>query len=516
VTSWLPELMLHPEHLPWSLDATGLGLRADGLDALPWEAVFDEMEALEAGAIANADEQRAVGHYWLRAPELAPTVEIAMEIEAATEQVRALAASVREGEAVNALGQRFTDLLLVGIGGSALGPALVLDALADDATGQPRGLRFHVLDNTDPDGVARVLGGLGARLDTTLVLVISKSGSTPEPANTLALVRSALAARVGRDAPSLVAVTVAGSKLDKVARAEQWRAVLPMWEYVGGRYSWSSAVGALPAELAGVDTTALLAGARDMDAWTRQRAWRDNPAALLAGGWFQTGGGRGDRAMVVLPYADRLVLFGKYLQQLVMESLGKAQDRAGRDVHQGLTVYGNKGSTDQHAYVQQLRDGRDDFFVLFIQVLSTLAADPELPDGHRAGDHLQGFLLGTRRALRDTGRRSMTITVPVLDAYALGGLMALFERAVGLYASLININAYHQPGVEAGKKAAKEMLDLGRAARAALSERPRSVPELAAALGADPVELLYLLGRMANLGIARSEGGTVDGTWHLA
>lgn len=516
MSAWPPPLLLHPDHLPWAVDATRLGVSPDALDALPWERTFDELEDLEAGAIANIDEGRQVGHFWLRAPERAPTVEVATAIGETAERARELAREVREGQVTNHMGEPFTEVLLVGIGGSALGPQLLVDALGEDSQGRRRGLGVRFLDNTDPDGIARELGRLGEALRRTLVVMVSKSGSTPEPNNALALVRLALRAQVGNEVGHLVAITVEGSALHTMALREQWRAALPMWEFVGGRFSWSSAVGLFPAELAGIDTLALMAGARDMDDWTRRRGWRDNPAALLAGGWYAAGGGHGARAMVVLPYADRLLLMSRYLQQLVMESVGKELDRSGRVVHQGLTVYGNKGSTDQHAYVQQLRDGPDDFFAVFVQVLSTDADDPVLGDGTRAGDHLQGFLLGTRRALAESGRRSMTLTVTEVGPYTVGGLLALFERSVALYASLIDVNAFHQPGVEAGKRAAKDVLALAGRLREELAKGPAKVPALAQALGADPVEILYLLGRKLQLGAVRNHGGGVDGTWQLA
>jgi glucose-6-phosphate isomerase len=347
--------------------------------------------------------------------------------------------------------------------------------------------------------------------------MVTKSGSTPEPNNALALTRRALAAHA-TDAPEhLVAVTVQGSALFERATAEGWRAIFPLWPWVGGRFSVTSAVGLLPAELAGLDTQPLLAGAAAMDDWTRTRDWRDNPAALLAGCWHIAGDGRGDRAMVVLPYADRLVTLSRYLQQLVMESLGKDRDRQGREVHQGLTVYGNKGSTDQHAYVQQLRDGRDDFFALFLQVLATDAPDPELSDDVGAGDFLQGFLLGTRRALGERGRPSLTLTVPRVNTEVLGGLVGLFERAVGMYATLVDLNAYHQPGVEAGKRAARHLLDLSRRIRDHLARHDAAtVPELAQALDAETTEVLYLCWRLHHTGRLARNGGALDGRYHLA
>ena len=194
---------------------------------------------------------------------------------------------------------------------------------------------------------------------------------------------------------------------------------------------------------------------------TRTPVTRINPAALLALMWHHATGGRGEKDMVVLPYKDRLLLFSRYLQQLIMESLGKERDRDGRVVNQGISVYGNKGSTDQHAYVQQLREGVQNFFVTFVEVLrdregGSMKVEPDTT----SGDFLAGFLQGTRRALYENGRESLTITVETLDASTVGALIALFERAVGLYASLVNINAYHQPGVEAGKKAAGSVLKL--------------------------------------------------------
>ncbi|MGH7960034.1 MAG: glucose-6-phosphate isomerase, partial [Opitutaceae bacterium] len=162
------------------------------------------------------------------------------------------------------------------------------------------------------------------------------------------------------------------------------------------------------------------------------------------------------------PYKDRLLLFSRYLQQLVMESLGKEFDLDGRTVNQGIAVYGNKGSTDQHAYVQQLREGVSNFFVTFIEVLKDRDAKTalEVEPGITAGDYLQGFLLGTRDALTEKNRHSITLTVPDVSPRTLGMLIALYERATGLHASLININAYHQPGVEAGKKAAGAVIAL--------------------------------------------------------
>ncbi|MEL7061269.1 MAG: glucose-6-phosphate isomerase [Acidobacteriota bacterium] len=504
-----------------SLDLSAMRLADDAFDRLadPFARAFDDMAQLEAGAIANPDEGRQVGHYWLRAPATAPEPAMRQAIEETLDRVEAFAREIHRGERTAANNELFSDLLLIGIGGSALGPQLVADALGHPDLDR---LRPHFFDNTDPDGMERTLDGLGAHLATTLVVVVSKSGSTPETRNGLEIASAAWAARGLDLATAAVAITGVGSHLDRRAEREGWMARFPMWEWVGGRTSVTSAVGLLPAALQGVDIRALLRGAAACDTATRRPELRRNPAALLALAWFEATGGRGAKDMVVLPYKDRLALFARYLQQLVMESLGKGRDLAGNEIAQGLTVYGNKGSTDQHAYVQQLREGVENFFAVCVQVLEDGGAPLEIEPRTTAGDFLRAFLLGTRQALTEAGRRALLLTLDRVDAFHLGVLIALFERAVGLYASLIRINAYHQPGVEAGKKAAAAILDLQRRALAALAEAdaPMELDALASALDAvdrQPTLYYLLAGLAANGRVARHAGGQpLDSRWSAA
>jgi glucose-6-phosphate isomerase len=471
------------------------------------ERAFAEMDALEAGSIANPDEQRMVGHYWLRDPARAPTPALRAEIEDTVRRLKAFAADVHARRVKPPSAPAFTQLLCIGIGGSALGPMFVADALG--GAGHDR-LRPHFLDNTDPEGFTRVLGGLGDALRETLVVVTSKSGGTPETRNGMLAARAALEARGLELGPQAVAITQQGSAMDQVAERERWLARFPMWDWVGGRTSETSAVGLLPAALQGLDVDGILAGAAACDAATRVHDAARNPAAVLALCWLHATGGKGGRSMVVLPYKDRLLLFSRYLQQLVMESLGKRFDLAGRRVDQGLAVYGNKGSTDQHAYVQQLRDGANDFFAVLVRVLEPGAPPLEVEEGATPGDFLHGFLLGTRAALHDNDRESITITVPRVDARTVGGLIALFERTVGLYASLVGVNAYHQPGVEAGKKAAASVLALQARVVRALSGLPRTADEVAAAMGVEDVETVFhLLEHLAASGRAGRDGDGV-------
>ncbi len=448
-----------PKGLGLALDISRMNFADGFLESMAerMNAAFDAMEALEAGAIANPDENRQVGHYWLRNPAIAPDENRRRETIDTIAQVKRIAADVHAGRIAPPAGERFTELLVVGIGGSALGPQLAYAALRSPTDR----MGLHFFDNTDPDGMDVVLHDLGGALPKTLVLVISKSGGTKETRNGMLEAQAAFERAGLRFARHAIAVTGPGSQLDGVAEADGWLERVPMFDYIGGRTSQTSAVGLLPAALQGVDIDALLDGAAAMDAATRSRDVRGNPAALLAAMWHYATGGVGDRDMVVLPYKDRLSLMSKYLQQLVMESLGKELDLEGRRVNQGIAVYGNKGSTDQHAYVQQLRDGVNNFFAVFIEVLRDRAGESiEVEPGATSGDFLQGFYLGTREALAGNGRESITITIDDVTPRSVGMLIALFERAVGFYATLVNINAYHQPGVEAGKKAAGAVLEL--------------------------------------------------------
>jgi glucose-6-phosphate isomerase len=479
-------MSFHHERLGFSLDLSGLGVSVEQLDALqgPFARAFEAMAALEAGAIANPDEQRQVGHYWLRAPELAPSDEQRQAVVQANEAVLHFASEIHFGSIRPQQKERFRTVLMVGIGGSALGPQLVCDALS----GSGDAMQVYFVDNTDPDGIDRLLDRLAGQLDVTLTVVVSKSGGTKETRNAMLEIGAAYQ-RAGLDfGRHAAAITSAGSKLDDFANEHGFMARFPMWDWVGGRTSVTSAVGLVPAALQGADVTGLLAGARAMDEATRVPTLSENPAALLAAAWHLVGNGRGEKAMVVIPYKDRLQLLARYLQQLVMESIGKRDAVDGKRVDQGLTVYGNKGSTDQHAYVQQLLDGPDDFFLTFVEVLRERTSELvlEVEPGITSGDYLFGFLHGTRRALAERGRSSILITVQDCDASALGALIALYERAVGLYASLVDVNAYHQPAVESGKRAAADIIALQQKVVAWVGERAGE--QLTAGVVAEGVE----------------------------
>ncbi|KAJ0984714.1 hypothetical protein J5N97_003070 [Dioscorea zingiberensis] len=466
------------------LDVSRIGFTEEFFDSMEpkLQKAFVHMKELEKGAIANPDEGRMVGHYWLRNPKLAPNSFLRLQIENTLESICDFADQIISGKIKppSSPEGRFTQVLSVGIGGSALGPQFVAEALAPD--NPPLKIRF--IDNTDPAGIDHQIAQLGPELASTLVIVISKSGGTPETRNGLLEVQKAFRDAGLNFAKQGVAITQENSLLDNTARIEGWLSRFPMFDWVGGRTSEMSAVGLLPAALQSIDIKEMLAGASLMDEANRTTEVKNNPAALLALCWYWASDGVGSKDMVVLPYKDSLLLFSRYLQQLVMESLGKEFDLDGNRVNQGLSVYGNKGSTDQHAYIQQLREGVHNFFVTFIEVLRDRPPghDWELEPGVTCGDYLFGMLQGTRSALYANNRESISVTVQEVTPRSVGALIALYERAVGIYASLVNINAYHQPGVEAGKKAAGEVLALQKRVLAVLN----------AASCTEPVEPLTL------------------------
>ena len=456
-----------------------------------------DMKALEAGEIANPDEGRMVGHYWLRNPSLAPNEQLRKEITEPIIALKDFAKKVHAGEVKAPGGSHFQNILIIGIGGSALGPQFIEEAL-----GAASPVNTFFFDNTDPAGMDRTLERIGTDLDKTLSLVISKSGGTPETRNGMLEAKTAYENQGLQFAPHAVAITGEGSKLYNFAKAEGFLEIFPMEDWVGGRTSVMSTVGLVPMALQGIDVDEILDGAAAMDELTRQQD--DNAAMELALAWYHEGNGKGDKDMVVLPYKDSLMLMSKYLQQLVMESLGKELDLDGNVVHQGLAVYGNKGSTDQHAYVQQLRDGVHNFFASLIEVRKPREGESiEVEEGVTSGDFLQGFLRGTRSALYGNGRRSVTISIPEVSPHTVGQLIALFERAVSFYASLVNINAYHQPGVEAGKAAAGVFLDLLKKVKRALTEEPANADEITAKTGGDAEEVYHCLTHLAASGQAR-------------
>lgn len=354
-------------------------------------------------------------------------------------------------------------ILLLGIGGSALGARTLRDSLACDT-----GRNLIILDNIDPDTVETQLSRLD--LTRTTILVISKSGTTAE--TTAQLLRSIAALEAAGIDPDQKIIAVTDREkgpLRALATERNWRS-LEVPSDVGGRYSVLTAVGWLPALLVGIDIRDLVGGARKCLEDLRH-AGVDHALIQWVSDWAQRSASH--KTVVLFPYRDRLRTFGDWFAQLWAESLGKRRDLSGTEVWAGSTPLIARGVTDQHSLVQLFMEGPDDKQYLFLDA-PIEGADPLIEDGladlHPDLEYLGGKSLGQLRnaeregtiaALRWAGRPVSTIELEKLDAAHLGALMVLSEMMTVLAAAALKVNPYDQPGVEAGKAVA--FARLGRA-----------------------------------------------------
>ena len=369
---------------------------------------------------------------------------------------------------------KFDDVVVLGIGGSALGPIALRTALLKPAwnslsnqerAGQPR---LHVLDNVDPHTISALLGRLD--LERSLFVVISKSGGTAETMAQYLVVRERLAAKTKDPTGHLVFVTdPKKGALREIARAENV-AALDIPPAVGGRYSVLTPVGVLSAALVGIDTAGLLAGAADIAHRCAGDDLRDNPAGLFATVEYLADTTLGRHIHVLMPYSDPLRDLADWFVQLWAESLGKHRQPGDHGV--GPTPLGALGATDQHSKVQLFMEGPPDKTVAFVAVRD-IAADVPIPSlhsevkelgylgGHHLGELLSIEQRATAGALARRGRPNMTIHVDRVDPWHLAGLFMLLEIATIYAGELYGVNPLDQPGVELGKQFTYAML--GRA-----------------------------------------------------
>jgi len=359
------------------------------------------------------------------------------------------------------LRDRFTTLVVLGIGGSALGTRAAIEAVPPDLRGAGA-RRVEVLDNVDPSTLSQVLDSVD--LESTVFNVISKSGETAETMAQFLLARERMRAVLG-DAgcrQHFVCTTdPASGILRKIATDEQL-ATLPVPPGVGGRFSVLSPVGLLPIAFAGLDIRALCAGARAMDARTKSPALDVNPAAFHAA-LLYAAMGRGVSMHVLMPYSDRLMRLAEWYGQLWAESLGKRLALDGSVVETGHTPVRALGATDQHSQVQLYVEGPRDKLVTFLRV-DEHAADLQIPTaftdvdtlaclgGHTFGELLNMEQKATEIALADAGRMTTTLTVPRVDEASIGELFHFFEVQTLVMGGLLGVDPLDQPGVEAGKR----------------------------------------------------------------
>jgi len=370
-------------------------------------------------------------------------------------------------EYANAVAPMYDNFVVLGIGGSALGPLAVHQALNHyyynelppaKRSNRPR---FYVMDNIDPVRFNELLQILDPR--KTLFNVISKSGNTSETMAQFLIVRDTLRRVCGDSYAKHIVVTTdkeKGNLLPIVLKEGYQRFVIPAG--IGGRFSELTPVGLLAAAICGIDVEQLLEGAIAMDQWIREsKGVLTNPAQLRAA-LAQLSWQKGKNISVFMPYADGLKTMADWYAQLWAESLGKRFDRQGRAVHVGQTPVKALGVTDQHSQVQLYAEGPDDKVITFVTVekfkeTREIPIDLELPEDIQfiGGRTLEELLIAeqkaTEYALTLAGRQHEKIMLSSLDAYNVGQLLLLLEWETAYMGELLNINAYDQPGVEEGK-----------------------------------------------------------------
>ena len=379
-------------------------------------------------------------------------------------------------ETVAACEGRFDNLVVLGIGGSALGN-IALQAALNPASynllpaNQRPTPRLFVVDNVDPAylgsvlDTCRQLGGL----ERTCFNVISKSGETAETASQFMIIRAMLKEALSKDfARNIVAITDPEKGTMRTVCDADGYATLPVPEGVGGRFSVLSPVGLFSAAMTGIDIDALLDGADAMDRRCCDPDLAKNPAAMLATLLVDLGLRKGKTNHVLMPYCNGLYLLADWFRQLWAESLGKRVNLDGETVYAGFTPIKALGTTDQHSQVQLYREGPNDKVFGFVEVADFGEADITIPTGLvdelgvEALSYLEGTTLATllaaekratEYALLESQRPNFTLTFPRLDAHHVGEFLMLWQIVTAYAGLMLNIDAYDQPAVETGKQA---------------------------------------------------------------
>lgn len=362
--------------------------------------------------------------------------------------------------------------VVLGIGGSALGPIAVFQALChlhynDLPKSSRKGPKFYVEDNVDPERMRALLDVIDVK--KTVFNIITKSGATSETMAQYLIIYDLLKSRLGDEIAEHVVATTSQNtgNLIKIAKKEGYKTFyIP--DGVGGRFSELCPVGLLPAAVCGVDIKAMLAGAAYMDKTCKQKDWRKNPA-LTAAVLQYICMNKGKNISVMMPYADSLKYMADWYCQLWAESLGKAVDNDGKPIYAGQTPVKALGVTDQHSQVQLYREGPFDKVVTFLAIERYRTVYPipggceDIPDvaflsGHTMNELIQAEQKATEYALTQARRLNHTIVLPEVNAFTLGELMYFFEMKTAFCGEMLNLNTYNQPGVEGGKNATYALL----------------------------------------------------------
>ncbi len=369
---------------------------------------------------------------------------------------------------VNQVKDDFEAFVVLGIGGSALGPISVQQAInhpfyneisREQRKGYPK---FYVADNIDPEKLVYLFETID--ITKSLFNVISKSGSTSETMSQFMIIKEMLEAKLGKDAKKHIVCTTdkENGNLIKIAKEEDYKTfIIPAG--VGGRFSELTPVGLLPAAFCGIDIKAMLKGAEYMDSLCKNEDIYKNPAYMYAILNYLSIK-KGKNMCVVMPYADSLKYISDWYAQLWAESLGKKFDNDGNIVNVGSTPIKALGATDQHSQVQLYSEGPNDKIIIFIGVdkYKKSITIPKIYQDIKSLGFLGGITqdelikteqIATEFALLKSGKSTMTITLPEVNEFTLGQILYLFEVATAFMGELLNINAFDQPGVEEGKNA---------------------------------------------------------------
>ena len=364
------------------------------------------------------------------------------------------------------LAERFDNLVVLGIGGSALGAKAVFNALCHPyhnllLRNERRGLRVFFCDNIDPDGFQPLLEILN--LKKTVFNVITKSGETAETVAQFMVVKRLLEKKVGKTYRGHIVITTDPLKgeLRKIANEEGYKTFHAPTN-VGGRYSVLSAVGLLPSALAGVDIKKLLAGARYMDEVCNTNDIWKNPAYMSAILQYLAYK-KGKNISVIMPYSSSLRDFAEWYIQLWAESLGKRANLKGEIVNIGPTPLKAVGTTDQHSQLQLFMEGPYDKVITFIKVekFKDKVSIPKMFEdfkeigylgGHTMAELFKAELAATRIAMTKNKRMNYTVVLPEINPFTFGQLLFFFEVQTAFAGGLFGINPFDQPGVEEGKR----------------------------------------------------------------
>ena len=361
---------------------------------------------------------------------------------------------------------RFENVLILGIGGSALGGIAMTEALlkpywnilsAEERDNNPR---IFFLDNIDPDQIYSLLNALN--LEKTLVNVITKSGTTAETMAQYMIVSNMLQEKLGDDYRKNIVVTTDKELglLRQLANQEGYKNfVIP--DDVGGRYSVFSAVGLLPLALVGIDIDEVINGVKDMDLALKNTDIKHNIAAQCALIHYLLDKKKNKNILVMMPYSSRLRYVADWFVQLWAESLGKNVDNNGNRISIGTTPIKSVGATDQHSQIQLFNEGPNDKVIDFIRVeeFDTTVEIPKIFEytgiGYLGGKTINQLINAeadaTKIALLDFGRPNLTITLPKVNGYYIGQLLYMLEVETAITGALYNINAFNLPGVEQAK-----------------------------------------------------------------